>query len=173
MSIPSAPQPRLVQPARTTHLHEKVEDACVEPFGQGISGVSRLFHVEGDSDGLGPAAPLAVHFPAGDLLVEAVLVDPQQVGREGQGWAKWGKAVRAACSLYTPGTLPAGTCWTPPSPIRVQRTAAVRRPGMWDVVLPQLNHSKGLLASVPSLIKRWLCHLLAASVSPCLTWGRC
>lgn len=99
MSIPSTPQPRLVPPARTTHLHEKVEDACVEPLGQGISGVSRLFHVEGDGDGLRAAAPLAVHFPAGDLLVEAVLVDPQQVGREGQGWAEWGRAVRAACSL--------------------------------------------------------------------------
>lgn len=77
-------------PSPLTHLHQEVKDAGVEPLGQGVAGVGRLLHVEGDGDGLGAAAPLAVHFPAGDLLVEALLVDPQQVGREGQGWAERG-----------------------------------------------------------------------------------
>lgn len=38
----------------------------------------------------------------------------------------------------------------------------------WVLPLPKLH-----LASVPWLTKLWLSHLLAASVSPCLTWERC
>lgn len=82
-------------PTLGTHLHKEVKDACVEPLGQGIPCVGCLLHVEGDGDGLGAAAPLAVHLAAGDLVVEAVTVDAQQVGREGQSWAEGGSGFPA------------------------------------------------------------------------------
>lgn len=95
-------------PQGGTHLHKEVEDTSVEPLGQGIPCVGCLLHVEGDGDGLGAAAPLAVHLAAGDLVVEAVTVDAQQVGREGQSWAE---GVRASCNplLHDISPIPSNT----------------------------------------------------------------
>lgn len=51
-------------------------------LGQCIPGVAGLFHVQGDIDGLRFASPLALHLPAGQLLLQALLVDAQEKSRE-------------------------------------------------------------------------------------------
>ena len=67
-----------------TDVDEEVEQAGVECFGQGVSGETGLLGVQGDGDGLGLAAPLTVHDPAGQFTAQTVLRDPQQEGRERQ-----------------------------------------------------------------------------------------
>lgn len=67
-----------------THVHQEVEEASIEGFGKSIAAEVGLFHVEGDIDDLLSAAPFAVHLAAGQFLLEALLVDGQEVGGEGQ-----------------------------------------------------------------------------------------
>ena len=52
-----------------THVHQEVEQAGVECFGEGVSGEGGLLSVEGDSDGLRLPTPLAVHDAAGQLIL--------------------------------------------------------------------------------------------------------
>lgn len=67
-----------------TDIDEVVEEAGVQRLGQGVPGEAGLLGVQGDGDGLGLPAPLAVHRPAGQFAAEAVLRDAQQEGRERQ-----------------------------------------------------------------------------------------
>lgn len=74
-----------------THVDEEVEESGVQSFGQSVSGESGLLSVQGDGDGLGLPPPLTVHNPAGQFTAEAVLIDPQQEGRECQDWQEEGR----------------------------------------------------------------------------------
>lgn len=56
----------------------------MQRFGEGVTRVTRLLHVQRHVNGLHCAAPLAVHLPARQFLLQAVLVDSKQKRREGQ-----------------------------------------------------------------------------------------
>ena len=60
----------------------------MQGLGERVAGVAGLLHVECDVDGLQGAAPLAVHLPAGQLLLQTVLVNAQQERRERQDWRR-------------------------------------------------------------------------------------
>lgn len=65
-------------------LHQVVEETSVQGLGESVARVARLLLIQRHVDGLGFAAPLGVHRPAGEFLLQAALVDAQQVGGEGQ-----------------------------------------------------------------------------------------
>lgn len=68
------------------YLHQVVKESRIEGFGQGVSCVRGLFLVQGHINGLGLPSPLWIHLPAGQLVLQAVRVDAQQIGREGKHW---------------------------------------------------------------------------------------
>lgn len=65
-----------------TYLDKVVKHTRVEGFGERVSGVTRLLHVQGHVDGFLGASPFTVHLPAGDLLLQTILVDSKQKGRK-------------------------------------------------------------------------------------------
>lgn len=72
---------------KSAYLHQVVKEPCIERFGQGISCVGGLLLVQGHVNGLRLPAPLWIHLPAGQLLLQTVGVDAQQIGREGKHWS--------------------------------------------------------------------------------------
>lgn len=86
-----------------TYIHKKVKQAWVEGFGEGVPCEGGLLCVQGDSDALRLASPLAVHDPAGQLVFQTLLGDSQQVGRERQDCrnmeeGKWYRTAREITS---------------------------------------------------------------------------
>lgn len=73
---------------RFDYLHQVVKESCIEGFGQGVPCVGGLLLVQGHVNGLGLPSPLWIHLPAGQLVLQAVRVNAQQIGREGEYW-KW------------------------------------------------------------------------------------
>ena len=67
-----------------THCDEEVKEAGVERLGEGVAGIGGLLDVEGHLCVLHLAAPLGVHGPGGQLLLQVPRVDPKQVSREAQ-----------------------------------------------------------------------------------------
>lgn len=60
----------------------------MQGFGEGVTRVAGLLHVQRHVDGLHGVPPLAVHLPAREFLLEAVLLDSEQKGGKGQNCGK-------------------------------------------------------------------------------------
>lgn len=71
-----------------SYLNQEVKDTRVQCFGEGVACVTRLLHIQGHVNGLQGTAPFAVHLATGQLLLQTILVDTQQKGREGQNWKR-------------------------------------------------------------------------------------
>lgn len=67
-----------------SYLHQEVKHTGVQGFGESVSSVARLLHVQCHINGLHRTSPLAVHLPARQFLLQAVLVNPEQERRKGQ-----------------------------------------------------------------------------------------
>lgn len=67
-----------------SYLDQEVEHSCMQGFGEGVTSVTGLLHVQRHVDGLHCVPPLAVHLPARQLLFQTVLVDPEQKRRKGE-----------------------------------------------------------------------------------------
>lgn len=70
--------------ALQSYLHQEVKHTWVQGFGESISSVTGLLHVQCHVNRLHCISPLAVHLPARQFLLQAVLVDPEQECRKGQ-----------------------------------------------------------------------------------------
>lgn len=55
----------------------------MQGFGEGVTRVTRLLHVQRHVDGLHRASPLAVHLSARQFLLQTDVVNPQQKRRKG------------------------------------------------------------------------------------------
>lgn len=73
-----------INPLTTMHgyLNQVVEDPRMQGFGESVPSVTGLLHVQSYVDGFLGTPPLAVHLPARQLLLETVLIDPEQKRRK-------------------------------------------------------------------------------------------
>lgn len=65
------------------YLDQEVKQPWMQGFGEGVTRVTRLLHVQRHVDRLNCTSPLAVHFPARQFLLQTVLIDSEQKCREG------------------------------------------------------------------------------------------
>lgn len=55
----------------------------MQRFGEGVTRVTRLLHIQRHVDRLNFASPLAVHLPARQFLLQTILVNAKQKRRKG------------------------------------------------------------------------------------------
>lgn len=82
-----------------SYLHEEVEEPSVQSLGQSVSCECSLLRVQSHRDGLCSSTPATVHHSTGQFTAQRLLLDAQQVGREGQNWDKVENRIRPSLGL--------------------------------------------------------------------------